>query len=269
MGLDLGPVREADPDQPWSVTSLNNAHPLYRGVFKTATTSGTVESGPISRQRSAAGGAEIVSTNAGALISEGALGAGRVIYLGLGVDGTWGPFMGSELFAVTVVRASLYTAQPRDHGADVAIGEPISVPVPGRFAGTPSFVVQDPTGVSSSLAPVRLPTTTLLSLPAQRQAGVIRVATQDSAAVMTVAVNPPVLESMLTYYDDDAWRDGVSEIVSDPDRVVVTQAGRTMEDAVRSARVGSELWPLFVVLAVFCAIAESLVSRFMARDETA
>ena len=70
-------------------------------------------------------------------------------------------------------------------------------------------------------------------------------------------------------YDDDAWQDGVEELVAKPDRVVVTEAGRAMDEAVRAARVGSELWPLFVVLAVLCAIAESLVSRFMARDETA
>jgi len=267
MGLDQGPVREAG-ETPWKITALDDAHPLYRGVFQTSGTSSVVESAPLTRQRSASGGAEIATTNAGPLISEGAIGSGRVIYVGVGLDGSWGPFAATGLFAATVVRASLYTSNSRDVGVESMIGEPVSAPVPGRYAGAPSFLVTDPSGVTTSLAPVRLPTATLLSLPAQRQAGVVRIATADSTAVMTISVNPPVQESMLTFLDDDAWEDGIAALVSAPDRVVVTEAGRSMDDAVRSARVGSELWPLFVVLAVLCALAESLVSRFMAQDET-
>ena len=42
-----------------------------------------------------------------------------------------------------------------------------------------------------------------------------------------------------------------------------------MAEAVQTARTGSELWPLFIVLAVLCAVGESLVARFMAQDAPA
>ena len=184
----------------------------------------------------------------------------------VGLDGTWGPFGATGLFAATVVRASLYTTMPRDQGVEGVLGEPVSAPIPGRYAAEPTFNVTEPEGVSTTVAPVRLPSATLLSLPSQQRAGVIKVRTDDSASVMTIALNGPVAESLLDYYSESEWRKGVEEFVGGSVVVEATEPGRDMSETVNKARVGSELWPLFIVLAVLCAVAESLVGRFMAQD---
>ncbi len=267
-GLNVGEIRTASRGR-LGIRSIDHAHPLYRGVFQRTGSAPVVESPELTRARPVSGGVEIVSTDVGALVSEGTIGSGRVLYLAAGVDGTWGPLAGTGFFAATMVRASLYLAMPRDQGIPARIGETITAPIPGRMSGEAAFRVTDVDGIASTATPVRLPSATLLTIPAQRGAGVVTVTTTDSAAVMTVAVNPPVEESRLSYLSDSEWLTGVRTMVADPDRVVATATGRQLAEAVQVARVGSELWPLFIVLAVLCAIAESVVSRLMARDETA
>jgi hypothetical protein len=135
--------------------------------------------------------------------------------------------------------------------------------MPPRFSAEPAVVVADRTSGSYTVAPARLPSSTVLNLPPQQHAGVLKVSTRDSVAVMTVAVNAPTEESLLSFLDDDTWNSGVQRLTNFPDRVVVTDAGRRLQESINTARVGSELWPLFIVLAVMCAIAESLVARFL------
>ena len=94
----------------------------------------------------------------------------------------------------------------------------------------------------------------------------IKVRTQDSVAVFAVAVNSPTQESDLVFLENPAWRTQVQGAVADPDRVVVTDARDEMRESIEEARTGSELWPLFIVLAVLFAVSESLVSRFMAQE---
>lgn len=262
-GLTVQDVRSAPSASPWSVRSIDEAHPLFTGVFKTAKDRSVVESPRIKRLRAADGGRVIAETDAGAFITEGAAGVGRLIYVGVGLDGSWGPFGGTGLFAATMVRAAAYLSMPRDQGVDAVIGASIAAPLPPRFSAEPAVVVADRTSGSYTVAPARLPSSTVLNLPPQQHAGVLKVSTRDSVPVMTVAVNAPTEESLLNFLADDTWNDGVQRLTNFPDRVVVTDAGRRLQESVNTARVGSELWPLFIVLAVMCAIAESLVARFL------
>lgn len=267
-GLTLAEPRSAPADKPWSIRSVDEQHPLFTGVFKTTRDRKVVETPRIKRLRPADGGIVIAESDAGAFLSEGGMGNGRLIYVGVGLDGSWGPFGGTGLFAATLVRAAAYLTMPRDQGLDAMLGASIAAPVPPRFSSEPAFLVADRSSASSTLAPARLPSTTLLNLPPQQQAGVIKIFTRDSVPVMTVAVNAPNEESLLSFHGDDDWSDGVKRLTAAPERVVVTEPGRRLSESIQTARVGSELWPLFIVLAVMCAVAESLVSRFMAHESS-
>jgi hypothetical protein len=55
-------------------------------------------------------------------------------------------------------------------------------------------------------------------------------------------------------------------MVASTDRIVSVDAAEGMERAVTHARIGSELWPLFIVLALCCALAEMVVARMGMRE---
>jgi hypothetical protein len=243
---------------------------LFAGVFREdGNKDRGVESPKVWRIRPAIGGVDIVQTGAGALVSEQAVGRGRVMYCAVAPTLPWSTYPGTGLFAAFVVRTMLYCVAPRDQGVDVVLGEPVRVPVPPRLAGREAFVVDDVLRVKSTVAPVRLPTSTVVSIPPQFRSGVVKVYTTDSLPVVTVTANGPTNESRLSYLPDAAWKTSVDPLVTDPDHVVEVTPERSMRDVIQAARTGSELWPLAIVLALACAVAEMMVSRFMAQESAA
>ncbi|MCX6141086.1 MAG: BatA and WFA domain-containing protein [Candidatus Kapabacteria bacterium] len=269
-GLQIGSLQKAPDDAPFGVTTTDRTHPLFAGVFKNDRDRDRgVESPRIWKIRPASGGVDIVQTGAGALVSEQTLGRGRVIYSAVAPTLGWSTYPGTGLFAAFVVRSILYCVAPRDQGLNVLLGQPVRVPVPPKLAGRESFVIDDATRMKSTVTPVRLPSSTMVSVPPQFRSGVVKVSTTDSLPVVTVAANGPTNESRLIFLSKDKWKPLVDPLVGNADHVVEVSADTSMHDVVQAARTGSELWPLCVLLALACAIAEMLVSRFMAQETAA
>lgn len=265
----LQPLAESQTtnEAPFLITAIERSHPLFDGVFRTTTTQQAGSEGVrITRQQPASGGFDVVRTGAGGLITEATLGQGRVIYFAIAPDLSAGSFPVSGIFVTALVRSTLYVVAPRDQGISVELGKSISVPIPSRLAGRDAFVIADQSGYSTISKPIRLSTATLLSIPAQYNAGVTVVSTVDSMPVMTVAANVPTAESRLSFFEKNDWKAAVDKLVVRPDHVAEISAGESVRSAIQAARTGSELWPLSVVLALLCAVAEMLVARFFVRD---
>lgn len=266
-GLVVGDRVSSDGDAPFAITSADKQHPLFAGVFITSTGADrAVESPRITTLRPARGGTEIVQTSAGAMITESVLGQGRVIYCGVPPTMEWSTFPTTGLFAAFMVRSILYTVSPRDQGLSVAVGDAVRVPVPPRHAGDQSFVARDVYDVETTLFPVRLPSSTLLELPPQYRSGVVKIRAQDSSSVMTATLNAATTESRLDFIERGTWANELAPMVDHPDHVVEVSTQSSMRDVAQAARTGSELWSVFVVLALICAVAEMAVSRFMAQE---
>ncbi|MEN9281708.1 MAG: hypothetical protein RL594_643 [Bacteroidota bacterium] len=265
----LQPLAESQTtnEAPFLITAIERSHPLFDGVFRTTTMQQAGSEGVrITRQQPASGGFDVVRTGAGGLITEATLGQGRVIYFAIAPDLSAGSFPVSGIFVTALVRSTLYVVAPRDQGISVELGKSISVPIPSRLAGRDAFVIADQSGYSTISKPIRLSTATLLSIPAQYNAGVTVVSTVDSMPVMTVAANVPTAESRLSFFEKNDWKAAVDKLVVRPDHVAEISAGESVRSAIQAARTGSELWPLSVVLALLCAVAEMLVARFFVRD---
>lgn len=267
-GLVLGETVRSD-EAAFSITTTDNLHPLFAGVFATAANADRpVESPAIRAIRPARGGTEIVQTSAGAMITESVLGQGRVVYCAVPPTMEWSNFPATGLFAAFMVRSLLYTVAPRDQGVTVAIGESVRVPLPPRRAGDQSFVARDVSDIETTLYPIRLPSSTLIEVPAQDRSGVVKIRAVDSASVMTVTVNPRTTESRLDFFDRSEWAQGLAPMVDHPEHIVEVSAQSSMRDVAQTARTGSELWSVCVVLALLCAVAEMAVSRFMAQESS-
>lgn len=266
-GLDVAAVQTTTADKPWTITGVVRTHPLFAGVFKETTDDrGVAESPRLTRLRPARGGTDLMRTPAGALVSEGTSPNGRVIYVAASPRSDWGGLGATGIFPMLLVRGTLYASMPRDAGMHAAIGERVQAPVPPRMAGTATFALTDVNGVTMTAASLPQYTGDVVLVPAQAKAGVVKVRTQDSAAVLAVTIHRPAQESVLSFLSDAEWRTRVLPTVAAADRIVSVDAADGMDRAVRHARVGSELWPLFIVLALCCALAEMVVARMGMRE---
>lgn len=267
--LSLDQAALAAVKTPWLVRSLDESHPLFYGVFEaTKSVAPALERIEVLKQRSASGGVPLAQTDAGSMITESTLGSGRVLYVAVSPDPSWGSFASTGFFAAVVVRSALYAMVQQDERTSAMIGEPLTIPVPGRWSGEKMFRLSQTDGTTGDVAPARLPSQTLLQVPAQTRAGVVLVTTGSGADVAAASVNVPRTESLLQYLDGDQWQQAAEEMVAAAVDVSHAEPGKELQTSMSQARIGSELWPLCIMLALFCAVAESVVSRRMARDAT-
>lgn len=258
-GLTVEGIKDATPS-PWSIRSLDEHHPLLEGVFKNEQNRKVVESPRIKRQFVVSGGFAIATSDVGPFLTESIVGHGRVLFFAVGIDGTWGPFGGTGFFPATMVRAALYLNNPTTVAPNALIGSPIYVPLPARYQGIAGVSVNTVSGITMNIPVTQSATGAAITIPEQQAAGVAVLRTDDSTDITAVALNAPTTESELHYQTSEQWKQAVEKLVSQPEHVVLAE-GRTVTAAVMAARQGSELWPLCIVLALACAVAEMLVSR--------
>lgn len=270
LGLDVGEPTASYVREPWTFTSVDRVHPLFQGVFKGTTDSKRiVETPSIQTMRIVRGGLPLIQTSGGVFLTEVARGSGRALFCGVPPTMAWSTLPATGFFPTLAVRSALYAVSPREQGLSAVLGEVVNAAVPPRFTAQRVFRVVDASGLQQQVEALPLPSGSVLRLPAQERTGVVKIWSADSIAVQTVAVNMLAEESVLTYLDNGTWKTNVGRMVSEPDHVAVIDAGKTMAEAVRTARMGSELWPLFVVLALMAAAAEMAVVRFGALEKTA
>jgi hypothetical protein len=270
MGMNVTEPQASFVREPWKFTSVERAHPLFQGVFKgTTDPKRIVESPTIQTMRAGTGGQALIQTAGGTFLMEVLRGNGRFLYCAVPPTMAWSTLPTTGLFPTLMVRSVLYLMMPRDQGVQALLGEPVSAPIPPRYAAQKTFRVVDATGIIQRIDAVPLPSGAVVRIPGQERTGVIKVSTEDSNAVMTVAVNMPTDESQLTYLENETWKTSVRTMVTSPDLVAVVDAGTSIRDEVQRARTGSELWPLFIALALLFALTEMAVVRFGAVEKAA
>jgi hypothetical protein len=267
-GIRVGPMTYASDDRPMAIRQLDRTHPVFAGVFASPTGSDAAgrQLPSIRRQRTVDGASMIIESTLGGFMVEQAVGSGRIVAFGVAPTSEWSSFPGSGLFPATMVRLALYSMSTVLSQSAVAIGERIQVPVPPSLAGRSDISVIDATGVTSPAAVVESANGSVIVVPPQPAAGVVRVVTADSVPLAAIAVNAPSTESRLDYLEPEALRDAAGRLLENGDQAVLLDPTKPLGAEVQRARTGSELWPLCVVLALLCALAEMLVATFWARE---
>lgn len=269
--LGLGEPVDASftANQPAQFSSTDKLHPLFQGVFK-GTTDGraVVESPKMTRALPATGGQHIIQMQvanlaSGAFLSESRLGEGRALYCAVPPTTAWSNFPLTGVFPVIVFRSIVYAASREQLGAEVVAGQSYTLALPKRHAAGGSFKVIDPARTESFRQAVQLPGGATLGLGILKQPGVFSIASSSGQTVATVAVNPPAGESTISVYDKDEFKKAIAQNVEEKTPIEVLDATQNVSQSVARARIGTELWKLFVILAIVCALAEMIVARLV------
>jgi hypothetical protein len=196
----------------------------------------------------------------GIFLAESKVGAGRVFYCAAPATTVFGNFPVTGLFVALVNRAAtLMTASPLN-GMESTVGQPVNVSIAGKFsAGT--FKILDPNNVESLRQSAILPSGALITLDALRQPGVYAVQAQNGTIVQTISVNPPASESAMVTLPADDLKKSLAERTHSADQIRTLDNPQQFNPDVLRAGAGTELWKLFLVAALLCAVAESLVAR--------
>ncbi|HYF02289.1 MAG TPA: BatA and WFA domain-containing protein [Patescibacteria group bacterium] len=249
-------------NQPAQFTQVDKNNQLFQGVFKAGGDNrALVESPKITRAFPASGRQSIIEMPGGAFLSETRIGEGRMLYCAVDAGGEWSNFPLTGLFPTLVYRSILYLTTREALGMQYVAGNAISFTLPKKYASGGNFKISDPAGVEFFRQAVSLPSGAVLSLGAVSQSGVYAVLAPDGKPVTAFAVNPPASESILVHFARSDFMNLLKSRVGEKTHVEFIEEPQNVVQSVARARIGTELWKVFVMLAVLCALAEMLVAR--------
>jgi hypothetical protein len=269
LGLTPGKILDFDRDKPARFTRVDRMHPIFEGVFKGETDGGrVVESPDIYKALPVVGGQEIIAFPGGSFLSEARPGEGRLFYFASSLDSRYSTFGRTGLFPALLYRSLAYLVVKEELGIIAQAGENITVNLPKRFSGVQTFKILDPLNNESLTQAAMLPGGAVISIPNANDLGTYLITSNENKVAAIVSVNPPVRESNLDKYSEDDFKSSLNKYLGKNAGIEYVDDIRNIRESVKKARTGTELWKLFIILAIACGIAEMIVAR-VSKNETA
>ena len=267
LGFGIIDKKQFSRSEPAAFSSVDKMHPLFEGVFKgTTDRRAIVESPDIFLALANSGGQPLIEMPGGNFLSESAYGEGKALYVSVSPDLGWSTLPLTGLFPTILYRSIVYLSSSEDLGRSVEAGEPLVLSLPKKFASGGNFKVIDPSGTEFFQQAAILPSGASLSFEPFRQLGVYSVESATGKTVALISVNPPASESILDSPDDSRISSLLKNASGDNANVMFVDKPNEISADIFRARTGTELWQLFLFLALLCAAAEMIVQRTAKSD---
>ena len=262
--LGFGGIKQLtySQNQPAMFTSVDKIHPLFEGVFKgTTDNKSIVESPKIFKAYSPIAGQPIIEFPGGVFLSESRINDGKIIYCAVPPTGSWSTFPFTGLFPALIHRSTLYLSSHQGISTNVIAGEPLRLSLPKKFATGKNFKIIDPENNEYFMQAVFLPEGAVLSFDNFKQFGnyVARTAQEKTAAI--ISVNPLPSESYIQPVSEKEIQQILEQRINPKAFIKIITDSQKIIQYINRIKTGTELWQLFVILALLCIIAEMIVAR--------
>lgn len=245
---------------------FDKLHPLFQGVFKgTTDLRSNLESPKMSKMMATNSGQRIIGVQGGSVLSEIVTGDGKIIFCGLSPAETWGNFSTTSLFPILMFRSIAYLSAKEGLTINANTGENLRIILPKKFSGVSNFKLLESNGSDSYIKAVPLPSGIHLNCPPFITSGVNAVFTDNNKIAAVININNSPDESELFKLNHEDLKKEFSTYLSDKKAIEILNPNKLLAEFNR-ARTGTELWQIFVVLALICAIIEMIVARTSKND---
>lgn len=262
INLSLGSFVDVGEGSPINFSSMDKFHPIFDGVFKGVTDGKMmVESPNIYRLFPVIGGRVIINTPSGAFLTETRFGEGKVLYCGVASDLSWGNFPLTGIYPSLIYKSISYLSSGSETSVFAKSGENVVINIPNKKSGNKKFKIIDPNEKVFYQQSVKLASGNNLYFDDLSKTGVYKIYNSNDEGVSSVAVNHFREESEQVYLSDEALRGGFeSEFVGEPAVELLEDLDNIDTEIIR-AKLGTELWKIFIVLALLTALVEMFVQR--------
>lgn len=245
-----------------SITFLDKSHPLFLGVYKPTEGRRTeaFEGPSIRTGLFLNAGTTLLQTNGGSLLDEIKIEGGRIIYCALPPTLEWSNFPLTSLFPIVVYRSLMYLSALQDLNFFVNCGNSLTINIPKSVGSGNLFKLLDPLGNEMQVQAVAFPSGNFVLLDKLDIVGVYALATSDGLPIATISVNPDAKESRLELSSESAIVDYFKQKFNRDVSINYLNSVDTKKAGIRTY-TGTELWKLFIILAIITALAEMYVAK--------
>jgi hypothetical protein len=266
LGISATGIKEYTSDLPLKFNYTDKLHPLFKGVFKGNTDNKKqVESPEIKKIIITKSGQDIISTPAGNFLSEIRLGKGKIFFVATGLNDSWSNFPLTGIFPVLIYRSVFYLTSKEYTGISAKTGDNVRIILPKKFAGIKRFKITHPDGMDSYKKAALLPSAAILELNNLNREGIYVVRTAQDEVVELINVNNSPSESIIGKQNKNEIQSGIEKFIDKRTKIKYINS-ETISTNFSRARTGTELWQLFIILAILTALAEMFVARVTKND---
>ncbi|MCX7879376.1 MAG: BatA domain-containing protein [Ignavibacteria bacterium] len=245
------------------ITFFDKNHPLFWGVFRPTenTSLETIERPNINSFLTMNGGIPIVQTNAGSLISELKFNEANILYCSVPPTMDWSNFAVTSLFPVFVYRSIFYLTAVGEVNFSVRCGTKLSINLPKSLTFTNQFILEDPLGNRTNIQVITLPFAKQIEVSDLVLIGPYILEDSKGKPVGAISVNVDPNESKLELADKNSIIKYFKNSINHKAQVRFIEKTKEITEADFRSFAGTELWKLFIFLAILCAIAEMIIAR--------
>ena len=248
------------------VSQIQKASPIFEGVFTDKSSFSLNEKIRFKKMYSITSGFPLIQTTSGDLAFEKTVEKGKIIFIGTHPSLDWGSFPISSLFPVFINRAIEYLTMVPQISRSAITGQSIKFTIDEAFSKGKSFKVIDPLNNESIIYAPNLSEGTTLKLDNLRIPGNYIIYNQAEEPVAMVSANIDRRESDLVPIKNAAIESLLKKKYGNNINIAFIEELSSLDKSIQRIRTGSELWQLFVILAIIVGITELIVERVTKND---
>lgn len=240
---------------------VEKLHPIFSGLFQgNSDPKSIVESPEISKSVTLSGGFSMISANGKSFMNEIEYGNGKVIYFAVSQDLRWSNFALTGLFPAILNRSVIYLSGGKGNFYQSDNNDKVVLNIPKNLALDNNFVLVSPSGIESTLKASDLPSGSVLIIEELAEEGTYFVKNSNNNYVAVFAINHDPKESVLEYYSSNELEEILKAKFPNSKINIIEDYNEFNLKELR-ANLGTELWQLFLILALLCGIAELFVQK--------
>lgn len=240
---------------------VEKLHPLFSDLFSGSSDNRQiVESPEIEKMNSLKGGFTLIEANNLAFMNELKVGDGKIIYFAVSQDLNWSNFALTGLFPALLNKSIIYLSSDKGNFNKSQDNEKVLINISKNKALDNNFTIISPSGQESVLKANSLPSGSLLIIDDVSEIGSYSIKNSKGEFVAVFSLNHNPNESNSEYYTSEEVKDKLSNIMKNI-RIEVVEDYNDFDLNSLRASLGTELWQLFLILALLCGIAELFVQK--------
>ena len=262
LGFGNVKVKEYSKQQPTQFTTTDKMHPLFEGVFKIDKDSrSVVESPKIYKVMPALDGQSLIDIGDGTFLAENIIGDGKVLYCAVAPTLEWSTLPVTGIFPTIIIRSVAYLGSHPELSYNFEIGKNSTIQILKKYATSGNFRIIDPSGNEFLRQAVMLPSGAMLDFSDMNLPGLYTIYNSNNVVVALVALNLQDSESDFVKFTDKQLLEKLQERFDENPRIEMLNSNDNISKRIEYTRAGTELWRLFVLLALLFAITEMLIQR--------
>ncbi len=258
LKLNISKLDRYDP-MSTEFSDYDKLHPLFDGVFTGEQgSSQSIESPKIMAELSNNSGRGIIETPSGNFLSEVTIGESTLLYFSIPLAPKWSNFVSTGLFPTLIFKSINYLNSKKEGDANISTN---SISIPTKLSGSNKFEVEQPSGNSLFVDANKVGDSYIIDIQEKSQFGNYLVYNNNKQLVAYYSVNHSEGESELSSVTNENLVAKLVNVGADSEKIIFVDYEESINESVERARLGTELWQLFLILALLCGLTELIVQK--------